>query len=532
MASNNRPSSHSSNGYQSTQHSPMPSSHTPGHEMRIQIEDNEMQLPTNLRPVSASEFYSIRNATGAVQQNISSILNQARNEIERRTSQTRMWGLQIDAMLQGVQRPPLIPHPLAAIPNNDINRTEAVSTRILPPDPTNRIHILHGNANHSNSNLEGVTVRISLNSDENAAPPTTISAGTSSSTSSISNSASRAETSTSSGGNSSPLRSRSEHPFLDRVAALTRDDPPDLVGRPGRPDLDGVLAEMLAPYPLFRRFIKAATRYIPFILFLLVKSVFDHFEAVTDVVTLFSIFYFMDSSLQKQVARQAQSKKWICLRDIGIMMLCLLYWIKERKDYYNLLLIKNVKWTISFSTLFYSVCITDGILKIITVLIKNVIAALPSRILPYSRRGRFYILIESASQLYRYLAPVELWVVYLTARHSVAVQILCGMTYFFLKSIFLLHHLEFLKNAIVMFPRKVKYGSIPTKEDIEKTGDQCAICHDTYTTPVLLKCNHIFCENCIGSWFRTETTCPMCRAKVAEDMSWLDGQTTQFIQIF
>lgn len=153
------------------------------------------------------------------------------------------------------------------------------------------------------------------------------------------------------------------------------------------------------------------------------------------------------------------------------------------------------------------------------------------------------------------------------------------MTYFFLKSIFLLHHLEFLKNAIVMFPRKVvsirnllflicmlkcvglgssllvqlllnmgflweyltmaffcsvlqKYGSIPTKEDIEKTGDQCAICHDTYTTPVLLKCNHIFCENCIGSWFRTETTCPMCRAKVAEDMSWLDGQTTQFIQIF
>lgn len=76
------------------------------------------------------------------------------------------------------------------------------------------------------------------------------------------------------------------------------------------------------------------------------------------------------------------------------------------------------------------------------------------------------------------------------------------------------------------------FGSTPTKEQLEYAGTQCPICHDTYTSPVLLECSHIFCELCVGHWFDREQTCPLCRAKVADDPSWRDGATTQFNQLF
>jgi hypothetical protein len=30
----------------------------------------------------------------------------------------------------------------------------------------------------------------------------------------------------------------------------------------------------------------------------------------------------------------------------------------------------------------------------------------------------------------------------------------------------------------------------------------------------MLQCKHIFCEDCVSTWFDRDTTCPMCRAKV------------------
>lgn len=34
-----------------------------------------------------------------------------------------------------------------------------------------------------------------------------------------------------------------------------------------------------------------------------------------------------------------------------------------------------------------------------------------------------------------------------------------------------------------------------------EVGDQCAICQETMTAPVILSCKHIFCEECVGAWY-------------------------------
>lgn len=43
---------------------------------------------------------------------------------------------------------------------------------------------------------------------------------------------------------------------------------------------------------------------------------------------------------------------------------------------------------------------------------------------------------------------------------------------------------------------------------------------------------HLFCEECVAAWFDRERTCPMCRAKVADDPAWRDGTTSLVPQLF
>ncbi|CAL5420475.1 unnamed protein product [Camellia sinensis] len=52
--------------------------------------------------------------------------------------------------------------------------------------------------------------------------------------------------------------------------------------------------------------------------------------------------------------------------------------------------------------------------------------------------------------------------------------------------------------------------------------------------PILLRCKHIFCEDCVSEWFERERTCPLCRAlvKPADLRSFGDGSTSLFFQLF
>lgn len=40
---------------------------------------------------------------------------------------------------------------------------------------------------------------------------------------------------------------------------------------------------------------------------------------------------------------------------------------------------------------------------------------------------------------------------------------------------------------------------------------QCTVCHELLRGARVLACGHLFCDDCISRWFRTNATCPTCR---------------------
>jgi hypothetical protein len=73
---------------------------------------------------------------------------------------------------------------------------------------------------------------------------------------------------------------------------------------------------------------------------------------------------------------------------------------------------------------------------------------------------------------------------------------------------------------------------MPIKHVVTENEDNiCPICQDKLASPVVLKCQHIFCEDCVCVWLDKENSCPMCRAKIAvKKPQFKDGSTTIFIQ--
>jgi hypothetical protein len=47
-----------------------------------------------------------------------------------------------------------------------------------------------------------------------------------------------------------------------------------------------------------------------------------------------------------------------------------------------------------------------------------------------------------------------------------------------------------------------------------KVDSSCSICLEDAVKPHELKCQHIFCHDCISAWLQNNRECPICRAPV------------------
>ena len=50
-----------------------------------------------------------------------------------------------------------------------------------------------------------------------------------------------------------------------------------------------------------------------------------------------------------------------------------------------------------------------------------------------------------------------------------------------------------------------------------ESQEECPVCIDPMTSPVITHCKHVFCRGCILKVLENQTKCPMCRAELSSD---------------
>uniref|UniRef100_G1TW05 Ring finger protein, transmembrane 2 n=1 Tax=Oryctolagus cuniculus TaxID=9986 RepID=G1TW05_RABIT len=204
--------------------------------------------------------------------------------------------------------------------------------------------------------------------------------------------------------------------------------------------------------------------------------------------------------------------------------LYVLYTFSSQQLYNSLIFLKPNLETLDFFDLLWIVGIADFVLKYITIALKCLIVALPKIILAVKSKGKFYLVIEELSQLLRSLVPIQLWYKYIMGDDA-------SNSYFLGGVLIVLYSL--CKLCLPLPCLEQNYGVRATGQQCTEAGDICAICQAEFRDPLILLCQHVFCEECLCLWLDRERTCPLCRSVAVDTLRcWKDGATSAHFQVY
>uniref|UniRef100_A0A2S2Q8U2 RING finger and transmembrane domain-containing protein 2 n=1 Tax=Sipha flava TaxID=143950 RepID=A0A2S2Q8U2_9HEMI len=173
--------------------------------------------------------------------------------------------------------------------------------------------------------------------------------------------------------------------------------------------------DVLRHNPEIAQMMSISLKYIPFLLILLSKAVFDHIPAILLFLVLFISFRYFNSVVKREVAKQSQRSIGFLLFAICHMVMSVFlfyYFYNDMNLHFGLIFIPpNTQPTIS--NLLWSIAVDDYILKLITIIFKIIVIMMPIRFLPIIKRGKVYLFIEATSQLYRCCVPIQPWLYYM-----------------------------------------------------------------------------------------------------------------------
>ncbi|CAB1442444.1 unnamed protein product [Pleuronectes platessa] len=268
-------------------------------------------------------------------------------------------------------------------------------------------------------------------------------------------------------------------------------------------------------------------RGFPFILILLAKVCFQHKLGIAVCVGMASTFAYANSTFRHQVSlREERSPRGAAQQGVFLFLFGLVLLIFSKPNLSSF----------DFFDLIWAVGITDFVLKYFTIGLKCFVLFLPKILLAFKSRGKFYLLIEDLSQLFRALVPIQLWYKYIMGEdpsNSYFLGATLIIIYSLCKSFDICGRVSAICKAVAVLCSSQSYGMRAGNQQCSEAGDVCAICQADFKDPIALHCQHVFCEECLCLWFDRERTCPLCRSTVIETMRcWKDGTTSAHFQIY
>uniref|UniRef100_A0A1A8SIA4 Ring finger protein, transmembrane 2 n=2 Tax=Nothobranchius TaxID=28779 RepID=A0A1A8SIA4_9TELE len=280
-------------------------------------------------------------------------------------------------------------------------------------------------------------------------------------------------------------------------------------------------------------------RGFPFILILLAKVCFQHKLGIAVCVGMISTFAYANSTFKHQVSLREQrsvfAALWILVFLTGNVVY-IFYTFGQEELHNSLIFAKPNLNSSDFFDLIWMVGITDFVLKYVTISLKCFVLFLPKILMAFKSRGKFYLLIEELSQLFRALVPIQLWYKYIMGEdpsNSYFLGATLIIIYSLCKSFDICGRVSAIRKALAVLCSSQIYGVRASSQQCSEAGDVCAICQADFKDPIALICQHVFCEECLCLWFDRERTCPLCRSTITETLRcWKDGTTSAHFQIY
>ncbi|KAJ0475095.1 putative transcription factor C2H2 family [Helianthus annuus] len=279
---------------------------------------------------------------------------------------------------------------------------------------------------------------------------------------------------------------------------------------------------------------------LPFSLLLIVVFIRQHLQGFFVTIYVTAFMYKSNDILRKQTALKGERKLSVLVGYSIIFMLHVVgvYWWYQNDDLSYPLFMIPPKTIPPFWHAIFIIIVNDTMVRQAAMTLKLVLLMYykNGRGHNFRRQGQMLTLVEYALLLYRAFLPAPVWYRFFLNKEygSLFSSLITGL-YLTFKLTSVVEKVGSFYAALKALSRKeMHYGSYATSEQVSEAGDMCAICQEKMQAPVLLCCNHIFCEDCVSEWFERERTCPLCRALVrpADIRSFGDGSTSLFFRLF
>ncbi|NXW47875.1 RNFT1 ligase, partial [Nyctiprogne leucopyga] len=281
---------------------------------------------------------------------------------------------------------------------------------------------------------------------------------------------------------------------------------------------------------------------LPYILILCVKLIMQHIIGISLGIGLLTTYMYANKSIVNQVFLRERCSKlqcaWLLVYLTGSSLL-LYYTFHSQSLYYSLIFLNPTVDFTNFWEVLWIVGVTDFILKFLFMGFKCFILLVPSFMMSFKSKGYWYMLLEELCQYYRMFVPIPVWFRYLIGYGQLdsvlgwTLGILLALLYLILKLLSFFGQLRNFRQVLWIFCTRPHYGVPASKRQCSESDDICSICQAEFQKPILLICQHTFCEECISLWFNREKTCPLCRTVISDHVNkWKDGATSMNLQIF
>ncbi|KAK4277698.1 hypothetical protein QN277_015654 [Acacia crassicarpa] len=290
----------------------------------------------------------------------------------------------------------------------------------------------------------------------------------------------------------------------------------------------------------FRQLAKWLEQVLPFSLLLLVLFIRQHLQGFFVTIWVSIVMFKSNEMVKKQTALKGDRKVSVLLSISLVFLLhviCIYWWYQDDDLLYSPLILLPPKATPHFWHAIFVVLIND-------VLVRQAAMSFKCLLLIYFKNDRGHsfrlqaqilTLVEHTLLLYRTLLPTPVWYRFFLNREygSLFSSLTTGLYLTFKLTSSVEKVQRFFSALKALWGKDILYGVYATKEQVNAAGDLCAICQEKMCGPILLRCKHIFCEECVSEWFDRERTCPLCRAlvKAGDIRSFGDGSTSLFFQL-